>query len=90
MIDDTENFRSRTKYYTRSARDYYFMTVTNMVIVVLTSGDGVSVVVVVWYGRGYCEHCRRDQTNRAAVAVAVAAAVPPKREARRRRGKTDR
>jgi len=55
-----------------------------MVIVVpRNSSDGVSVVVV-WYGRGYGAHCRRDQTNRADVAVATAAvvAVPPKREAR--------
>lgn len=62
------------------------MTVTNMVFMDLRNGgEGVSVVVV-WYGRGYGAHCRRDQTNRAAVAVAATAAVvavPPKREARR-------
>lgn len=54
------------------------MTVTNMVIMDLrNSGEGV------WYGREYGAHCRRDQTNRAAVAAAAVVAVPPKREARR-------
>jgi len=63
------------------------MTVTYVVIMNLRhSGEGVSVVVV-WCGRGYGAHCRRDQTNRAAVTAATTAAaavaVPPKREARR-------
>lgn len=37
------------------------------------------VVIVVWYGRGYGAHCRRDKTNRPAEALSVAAVVvPPK------------
>jgi len=65
-----------------------------VIMVPRNSGDGVSVVVVVvvWYGRGYGAHCRRDQTNRSDVAAAAATAVvavPPKREARRRGKTTD-